>query len=338
MYRNSVFCGDYPQELLGFYHQHYPQRDAKKYLDFLLKSTPYKDVYSTSVVGYNDNEIKAEILSIISKYNFKGESDYCIFGCDYIVSLDQRNSPLGATILRKLIKNKIHFGIGPKEGSVSYQLHSIYGDKHFTNYDIFISPNWKKPFSILRSMIKGCINKNIMTPLSMPKVERLEIGNYKFSLIDDENLISSVSGYKEKWMDNNVFEFDRSVEYLRWRFFHAPYKYYFYECRDHKGGLKGYAVFRPIRFKSYLETLSLVDYRFVDEMALKSIIKFGKYLVGRSNLSFLLISNSLEEYSDLFNSEFKKIYYYPVLSNYNKISEIKSSFITFADADGELNK
>lgn len=327
--------GQFPIGLYSFYQTLYPQR-PESYIKFIL-STPYKE-FPICIAGYSNDEIHAGICSIVGKLLYKEEAESCIFGCDYNVDKKERNSPLGAAILKKLLKDSTHFALGPNINGVSYKMHLIYKEIHFANCDVYLRLNVYNLYSLGKVLVKGINNKYYSLYCSNPVGSKYQLRNSIFNLIKDISEFSNAIEYEKKWMKKEVLEFDRSLAYLQWRYFKAPHHYFFYEVRDIKNCLQGYAVYRAIKFRWFMPAWTLVDCRWKNNDVLEDILNFTILTGRKSRLPFTIVSNSMESYNEMFTNKFKKIYSFPALSNYKRIHEVEEAMINLADSDLELNK
>lgn len=327
--------GQIPIDFYSFYKTLYPHR-PKSYLNFIF-STPYA-VFPICIVGYSNGELHADICSIAGKLHYKGETESCIFGCDYNVDKKERNSPLGAAILKKILKDSTHFALGPEINGVSYKMHIIYKERHFANCDVYLRPNMYSIYTLGKFLVKGITNKYYSLHGSSPVDSNYQLRSSIFNLIKDTSEFSNAIEYEKKWMKNEVLEFDRSLAFLQWRYFKAPHHYFFYEVRDIKNCLQGYAVYRAVKFRWFMPAWTLVDCRWKSTDVLEDILKFTIITGRKSRLPFTIVSNSIKSHNKIFTKDFKKIYSFPALSNYKKIDEVEEAMISLADSDLELNK
>lgn len=334
-YYSKSTDGQFPIGLYSFYQTLYPQR-SESYINFIF-STPYKE-FPICITGYSDGEIHADICSIAGKLHYKGETESCIFGCDYNVDKKERNSPLGAAILKKILKDSTHFALGPNINGMSYKIHIIYKEKHFANCDVYMRLNICNLGTLGKFLMKGVVNKYYSLYCSNPIDTNYQLRNSIFNLIKDTSEFSNVIEYEKKWMKNEVLEFDRSLAFLQWRYFKAPHHYFFYEIRDIKNSLQGYAVYRAVKFRWFMPAWTLVDCRWKNNDVLEDILNFTILTGRKSRLPFTIVSNSMISYNKMFTKDFKKIYSFPALSNYKKINEVEEAMISLADSDLELNK
>lgn len=333
----------YSNGLILFHQKSFPSRNSKIYLNYIFSSSPFAEfIEEKFVIAIDSNEIVGEILSIPAKYHYKEINEYSVFGCDYLVILQYRNTGTGKALLKKLLKSNNYFAIGSNPSGMSYKLHIALGQKHIADSIIYFFPNLLRPLTILYSILKRFNlirhQRLLKTFVSPPMII---IGTGTFKLISDLKLISENFGYKNRW-NYNLLEFDRSIEYLKWRFFESPYQYYFYEYRSSNKPkeIDGYIVFRPVKYKDWFDTILVVDYRFNtnNPSVLKNFIKFSKHILSLNSIGFLLFSNSLKQFDSIFRKRMLKIYSYPILSNIKIYSDQIDVFATFADADADLNK
>jgi hypothetical protein len=331
-------------DLIEFNHKHFNYHSNGRYLKFILNESPFlSNIITKGIVCIIEKKLIGQILSIPAKYYIGEKSKYCVFGCDYIVESNHRDTSAGVFLLKKLLKKNEHFAIGPNPSGISYKLHVTFGEKHIGNSRIYFYPNIFNPSSIFRLIFNriGFNTKNANYRTSIIP-DSVRIDNKSFELIKDKNIISVERGYKSKWFENSIIEFDRSADFLKWRYFNDLHKYYFYEYKVSKNSLQvdGYIVLRPVQYKNWLDSLLVVDYRFNDNSIsnLKLFIKFAKEVLNQTSISNLMLSNSLYKFDKTIKKQFFKIFSYPILSNSMEINESSNIFVTFADSDTDLIK
>jgi len=344
MITTKIFSQNYSDDLVVFHRSNFKSRNSKKYLDYIFNDNPFsKYIIDKFIVGLDENQIIGEILSIPSKYHFQGQEQECVFGCDYIVKTEYRNTPVGVILLKKLLKNNTHFAIGPNPEGISYKLHVALCEQHFSDSNIYLFPNILKPITVIKALLfKYKIIKQFTKSINFKIPEQIISKGCAFKLVTDENQISLQRGYVPKWFENETLEFDRSPEYLKWRFFRSLYKYYLYEYTTSKNSKKidGYIVLRPVKYKKWLDVLLVVDYRYnqSNSNSVKDFIRFSKNILYKNAIGFLMISNSYQSNNKFFKKKMLKIFSYPILTNLKTVNKNTFNFITFADADADLNK
>lgn len=221
-----------------------------------------------------NNNIVGQILVLPSEFYLDGKKFPVFFGMDFFLYPEYRNSLAGVILGNKFKDLKHGYGIGLTDASLK-----IF--KAF-NYKILgYIPKYIKFNFILSNLISLIpIRKKKVRKYSFPGSIRVESGMF-IRVLEADGITSEV----EYW-NKNLIEFTRSREFIEWRYFYYPDKYFVYKYlseNKEESSKPSFFVVRPIVWKK-LNCLLLVDYRFnTDDKAmfdniLKSTIEISTKL------------------------------------------------------------
>ncbi len=290
------------------------------------KEKPYILLY------YNEGkEIVGQSLLNAVRWHLNGKGREGCFGADFYV-LDKYRGAVGAAMIMKTIKDaKGYFVIGISD--ISKKLVERLGIRTIGKLKIFIWLNPLAPIALIKEFMRKPMNSKSRREY-FPREIKANGTEFK--------LINKIEDWKEYHWSKTV-EFSRSREFLNWRFFDSPRKYYFYISND--PGKPVYFVVRKCRIKG-MNILVLVDYRipYMDADALNSILKASKSLVMKNNCIGILVGSSHR----FFDKELKKSFFFYTRKGSRIMTGIKDVFdgvsekrnliyVTLADSDVDLN-
>jgi len=326
------------QSLIDFNTSVFDKRDkVEESIIYRFYANPLINNSSNEILIAKDKEdnIVGQILVMPSVFTFKGKEFPAFFGMDYFVKIESRKSLAGVILANKYKDLKYNFGIGLTDNSLA--ILSSFNVKTLGYMVKYIKPNIL--FSItgflFSSIIKVHRNSNF------PETIIAKEGKFKRVFSPEE--ICSINSC---W-NPNLIEFTRSKEFVNWRFFYYPDKYFVYKYLSDSGGSNlnpTYFVVRPIVWKN-LNCLLLVDYRFdvrsnyMFSNILKSVIKVSKKL----KMAATLTGCSLPSY-DLslrkkwffkFGRKMEIVTKFEIEKDRNGINR-DTILVTFADSDGDF--
>ena len=240
----------------------------------------YKNPYTLQiekeilVAVETNNKIVGQILVLPSEFYLDGTKFPVFFGMDFFLHSDYRNSLAGVILGNKFKDLRHGFGIGLTDASLA-----IF--KAFKYRIIGFIPKYIKINNILSAFISLLsIQHKRSRKYSFP--ESISVDSGLFIRVFDADGLTPDVGYWNK----NLIEFTRSKDFIMWRYFYYPDKYYVYKYLPKKLteiSKPSFFVVRPIVWKR-LNCLLLVDYRFDSEdkamfnNILKSTIKLSSKL------------------------------------------------------------
>ena len=178
------------------------------------KNNPY------GFVSYNeDDQIIGQFLLNPFMFHFSGRDFNGFLACDYYVSENYRGE-CGAILALKAIRSfKPYFAIGVTE--IAKKIHLSLGTKIIGSLDKFVwFRNIFSPIILIKYLLFK--NKNIIRQnkkIQFPK--KIVTHGVEFKLIE----------YLDSWNDyhwNDIIEFSRSLDFLRWRFFDN--RHHLFQC------------------------------------------------------------------------------------------------------------
>lgn len=317
------------------------QKNIEEWFKFYFLLNPFvKDISNTNIlIAFEENKIIGQALLNLFYYHYKGNLSKCFFGSNYYVLEEYRNTGVGAYLALKFTSNEFrpHFAIGVSKIAIKIHLslnEKIIGDVHkfiwFRRYFSFV----KVVFNSIhksRRIFKSDNSKAIRFP------EVLIGKNYKF------NLIYFLKDWEFRCLHDNILEFSRSLEYIRWRFFNEYRKYHFYLLEDQKSST--YFVLRNTFWKG-LNLLLLVDYRVSnkDINGFKYILDASKRVARMLKCDGIITASSLKYFDNILKKNLFIRIGRPGLImtnasiNFNNVNIKKRNFVyaTMADSDYDL--
>jgi hypothetical protein len=314
-------------ELIKFNRRVYPKRDKiKEPFSYRFLKNPFAQQLYSYISYLEDDSIIGQILLMPSQFKYNGKIQDATWGMDYIVDEKYRGSFAGVQLCKKAIKENLHFGIGLSD--VSLKMHLVFNEKIIGKMTKYI-----KVFNLL-SLV--CLLTKRFKTIRYTFPEHIKVGNTYFNKVNKPEEIKSDNGY---WYGNDILEFSRNNEFLKWRFFYYPEKFIVYKMHDNTDNHKSvYFVVRNVVWRN-LNCFLIVDYRFNSNSDFKLILKAIGKLSRLNNVSATITGASLGSLDKLL----KKKLYFPygnkmdIVTNFNVNSLINnvnnSLMVTFADSD-----
>jgi len=201
------------------------------------------------------NKIVGQILVLPSELYLDGKKYPVFFGMDFFLDSKYRNSLAGVILGNKFTDLKHGCGIGLTDASLA-----IF--KAFNYKIVGYIPKYIKINNILSAIISLIpIRTKTARKYSFPDTVSVDSG--KFIRIFEADELTSEVGYWNK----KLIEFARSRDFITWRYFYYPDKYFVYKFlpkNQEEISKPSFFVVRPMVWKR-LNCLLLVDYRFNSE-------------------------------------------------------------------------
>lgn len=252
----------------------------QKYIEYLEKAYPekYNKVgYAHFILNIIPKSYIDKSLFILNSYNIIGANLYikneALIGknkYEILWSFDTKilppyiNSDAGVYIMEKWVRTKNQFGAGLS--SISVKLQKKIGAT-FIGYSIPFIKIF--PLRMIKNLFNS-FNKNI---IKLPDCIKVSSGFRFERLLKVTDFKIPHTGY---W-NEDIIEFGRNQDFIRWRFFLEDNKYYVYQKND---STYNYLVVRVYIYKG-IPLLYLVDYRF----NLNNILEFYEIIETTSQLS-----------------------------------------------------
>ncbi len=318
----------------------YPERnDIEKRFKFIFIDNPFvKDKEKPDCyIAKSGSEIIGQVKLLRQAFLLNDDIQDCYFGCDFYVNGINRKGGLGGFLAVKAInEHQPHFAIGTSD--IAEKIHLALKEKNIGHLYKFLY------FSSIKGICKYFLinrlnfkSKESKTEVIFP--EEIFIEKKKFSKAKvDDNINYS-------FRSNNLVEFLRNTDFIKWRYFSFKDKYHLYYM---KGDIDSPAIWFVCRITKWkgLNILVLVDYRacFRNNTDFKRIIKAVKKVAGMNKLDGIFTTSSLKN-SDkiLSHNAFIKIGSLNILTNakinYDEDKINKRDFIlaTMADSDYDFN-
>jgi hypothetical protein len=320
------------QKLTKFNAEHFSKsKDPEDYFNYRYLNNPYKEKRFDGIIIAEDeeNKIVGQNLLMPTRFKCNGKIYSGFWGMDYFVNERARNSLAGLSIGVEGMKIDNHFGLGLSPPSVKLHL-ALKGE--IIGHEV----RFYKITNYLTAFYQYLLNKQKkITTVLFPK--DIESGGETFSRISnpDEAIIAE-GGY----LNDDVLEFSREPEFLKWRFFYNETKYVFYK----HGTGESYFVVRPIIWKK-MNCLLLVDYRFRHQNAkmFESILSAINILSEKLKFTVVLTGCSLSDFFPKLRRNNFKRFGNDLIVTVSKFSDDITEFktdnvsVTFADSDSDFN-
>ncbi len=326
------------KQIFAFNKQIFPQRtDAEAHFRFLFIDNPLVTDKSKpgGLIAVNEKEvIIGQFMLSPAEFQYQQQKVPCYFGCDYYVTEPYRNSGAGALLAMQAINGyKPYFTIGPSPDAlqISVALKTrIIGELH--KYIRLV--NFTSPFKALLQQCK--FHATGRKPALAVFPDLVETDGLVF------NKITKPDDWQEINPQVNYLEFSRSRQFIKWRFFSQPDRYYIYQA----GQVGGYLVCRTLNWHG-LQLLALVDYRasLLNKHEFTAILKASVKIAAAAKLDGMMTMSSLAFFDKIMRKNgFMKIGRpQTVLTNAaldlprNRIENRNMIFTTMADCDLDLN-
>ena len=251
------------------------RNDAKQRFESEVLANPLLENKSQPhiLVAFDGNhQIVGQHLHNPFEYCYGCKINRGFFGYDFYVLEKCRGQGIGYALASESDRQFFpHFGLGVSEKSKKILL--SLNNRVIGNLYIFI---WLKNVKSLFRLMQHVLLKN-KSENKEKKIDRflfpgqIQVAGKTFNRID------SLPLWRHNPMKNDILEFSRSMEFLKWRFFSRNGKYAFYLLNEPDSNT--YFVTRIINTKG-LNLLTIVDYRFSfeDKKKFELILRASKFL------------------------------------------------------------
>lgn len=251
---------------------------------FFRHPSAVKNNFETLIAEDDKGKLIGQILVIPAEFSYKNNFYPAYFGMDYFVLKENRNSLAGVILVNKFKDLVYGFGIGLNDTSIA-----IF--KAFNYRVVGEMPKYLKIINIFTT-IKGLVFNKSKAPAEYCFPDTIKGDSIEFQRVHNPEEIVSGAGY---W-NHNLVEFSRSLEFVKWRYFYYPEKYFVYKLHDSSvnKAKPTYFVVRPIVWKG-MNCLLLVDYRFEinDSEIINSILTSVVKLSGKLKMALTITGSSL---------------------------------------------
>lgn len=201
----------------------------------------------------------------------------------------------------------------------SEALHVKYGNKELAKAERFIRPTG------FHSVINFLFHNKPFEREKVAYPQNLEYQSSKITRINDAQLIPE----KSFWNADHL-EWDRSVSFLKWRFFQYENKYAFYYADDRSF----YLVVRKIRWRN-MNCLLLVDYRYHKSSDFEMVYKLALKIAEKTKCIALITLSSVENEKIVLKRNLNKTFAepIPVMTTNPEVLTAKNIMTTAADSD-----
>lgn len=293
----DLYCREFQssdkEAFLRYLSKAYPTREnLEAFVDFTLFRAP-KMTREKSLLMFRGEEIIGANMFLQAHVRVGVDEYPIVWSYDTKVLDEYRNTDAGMIICSEAFFVKNSFGAGLSEISkkIGTRIHTHFIAKSvaFIKLNVHLVGNLFVPPSKCGKAI--CYPKQINTRLGA------------FFLLDRaEDLYLPQGGY---W-NENIVEFNRSTDFLHWRFFSSYRKYQVYACKLGEGKRNDiYFVCRQLLLHG-ISVLYVVDYRFdiTNATAQDSIIEAALKLAEKLKFAGVYIRSSLSSFSERLKKHF----------------------------------
>jgi len=321
--------------LVQFNEKVFPLRDKiDEFIKYNFIENPFDSkAWNKLLIAVNEREeIEGQFLLLPSIFFFKGIKYPAFFGMDYIVDNINKNSIIGSILAKKAFKSENYITVGLSD--ISLKIHRALKQKIIG--DIIKYIRFTSIFSIFRFVFAS--QPKDVSSFSFPEIIKISPG--KFTRVFNAVEITA----KDDFWNFDTMEFIRNEEFINWRFFHYPDKYFVYKYVSYSNikTLKPtYFVVRPVIWKN-VNCLLLVDYRykFETDFHFDEILKASIQIMKKNNFAALIAGCSIENNKRKF---YRKLFF-PYGAKMHIVSKFdlaayetntENIMLTFADGDGD---
>lgn len=302
---------------------------------FVINPFAKKASSETLIAIDEKGDIAGQLLVMPSEFTFEGKTYNAFVGMDYFVNKQARNSLAGVILANKYKNLKFNFGIGLTDESLA--ILNAFNVKAQGFMEKYIKINH------LFSIFKFLFTSKQKNAKSFIFPDSINVKNVQFKRVQSPKEILATNNY---W-NYNIVEFTRNIEFITWRFFYYPNKYFVYKCASSTNQhevTSSYFVVRPIIWKN-VNCLLLVDYRFnvKDEEMIGSMLKATIKLSRRLKMAATITGCSLPVFKKQLsrNMFFRFGRSMEIVTNFNVQDIVNNGsknkiLVTFADSDGDF--
>ncbi len=321
------------QKFIVFNKEIYPQRDhIEESISFKLRHPNINSAEGYPFfIAIDNNKIIGQYQRIPCNFFYKGKSLTSYWGMDFIVEKNNRGMAGISLLERVLEKNQFAMGLSDK----AFKINKLMKVGHIGNFKKFVYlSSFFKSIQFFIETRSSKTNKKKKINLDFP--ERISLGNYSFFKTDDYSEFK-----QQKWFNEDIIEFSRDSEFMKWRFGHykKTFKTYILEINNQ---IACYFVVRLVYWKS-CPFILLVDYRYKPDY-FSVVLRAVKKLLKKNSVFGIITLSSLNE----TDRSLKKSLFF----QYGKIGQIVANFkpdsdkqvilnnteilVTFADSDADF--
>lgn len=316
---------DYIQDLYEFDHRMFPQRkNYKEVLDFYFAKEEHGEKYSNIIVD-DDNKIVGQHLFFPVQLYYKDETINSYWSFDWIVDEKIRNAPWGISLLIYSNKKALSCGVGSNDTSM--KISTRLGFRQIGSVKKYIK------IANLLYVFTAFMRGNIKCG-RFPK--EVKVKNKCYRITDSNNLPDLTKPYND-----DLIEYGRNSNFLKWRFFSGLHDYAFYKETE----TDDFFVVRSF-VRCHITGLELADYRCKknDGSDFDSIYKAVVEIAKNLCVPLIYTASSLKVFDDVLenNGAKRNGRDRPITTSLKIFDERKDKFedrdfifVTLADSDGE---
>ncbi|PIE50578.1 MAG: hypothetical protein CSA38_02075 [Flavobacteriales bacterium] len=271
------------------------------------------------VVDEKTQEVFGQFLIMANHFYYQQKKYEGGWGFDFIIDEKLRGQKKGKILAEKVMKTPNYCVLGVSKASE--HLHYKLGNKKVGEAFRYIR------FLNLLSPTRLIFKKSDFDKYKVSYPETIKANKMSFKRITYVHQLPD----KPYWNENKL-EWDRSAEFLKWRFFEKENKYAFYISE----GKNEYFVVRKVRWRN-LNVLLLVDYRYNGGKVFENMYKMVLKIAKKTDCSAVIsLSSNQEEQAFLkrkMNIKFGDSLL--VMTTCKEVGNVKEASVTFADSDAD---
>ncbi len=311
---------EYLPEILAFNQSVFPHRkNIEKSFEerFVLNPFSNRGLHQSSFVIDDENKIHGQFLLLPTQFHYQAKTYSGNFGFDFILNDNLRGKGMGKQLSQEAMKYPNYCVVGVSKPSEA--LHYKFGNKELATAERFIR------FRTILSPLNLIFKKKNFDRNKVQYPPEISFKNFNAKKIESPELIIN----RPFWIKNRL-EWDRSIDFLKWRFFSDNKKYAFYQSAENDF----YFVVRKVRWKN-LNALLLVDFRYLETVNFANIYKMTLKISQLLSCSAVITVTSLEAEKEFLKKNFNKKFgnAIQIMTTNKEVFEANKVAVTFADSD-----
>lgn len=333
----SFYTNLQKKEFYNFNSRSFPERGLfnQKLINFRYFNTLNSGNFiDNNIIALDDkNQICGQVLYHPANYFFGNKLHNMEWSFDLYVDPDKRSDSVGLQLFEFAKANKVGSIFATGVGEKALRIEKFFG----FNVIGYLKKYYKivNPVYLLSGLLRA---KNIKTSKFPSQVI---IENKIFKKIDLKYLWNEEYPYNKE-----LLEFERSIDFMRWRFYSEEFNYSVYQNIDQPKTVKPtYFVVRTVKIKR-ITSLVIVDYRYDTSLAedFGLLLKAAQKIASILLLPIVVTGSSLQISDRILDLLKFKVTGKdrPIICNIRDYKQSKEEiinrnfiFTTLADSDGE---
>lgn len=313
-YKSEVF-----DEMIRFNQEKFSLRQGvlESFEDRFFKNPYSENAIQNCQFIIENQKIFGQFLVLPTQFHYQNIHYKGVWGVDFILDDTLRGKNFGRNLAEEIFKISNYCVVGVSDVSLRIHLkngnHIVGYAKRFIKFNSMISP-------IRLFLPKKIEDRNHRFYPDIIKVGDLQIKR----VLNTDNWV-----FPKAW-NPDFLEWDRSKEFINWRFLLHKNKYAIYTSEDF------YFVIRQVKWRK-LNALILVDYRYKlgEKQHFKTILNALNKISKQSNSDVIIGFSSIPGEFDMLK---KNLYFnfgrnMEIMTTCNEVANTKKVVVTMADSD-----